>query len=375
LVWITLAGALSVGIFWKAAHTWLHQTESNQGQPNGDKVALAATLIFSFYPETLFLGSSHMREAIVMLGIVIVFFGFVQLVKGTPGWYQSFGLGSLILLLFQPPLAFLTIGITFVLMILEPGIRFHWKYLAWFTGFAFLAVVIMVSIWQNLPSLASFSPLETVIQWLKLNFSFQTHLMERASGMLQKLLSSVGDRWALPVILGYGAVQPVLPAALVDPAAWIWRIINIFRAIGWYGLAPGLVYGMLVLIPPRRQNHRWQFAWLSLICIAWILVSAAAGGGDQWDNPRYRSLFLPWMALVAAWGWEESRSKCNPWLVRLWVAEAIFVLIFLEWYVSRYYPTWIHLDVRITIGLTLLVVIGFLGGSLGWDILRRKSKP
>src|SRR3990172_12744917 len=210
-----------------------------------------------------------------------------------------------------------------------------------------------------------------VIDWLRYNFCFQSHLAERSSGMLQNLLDSIGERWRFLVILGYGIAQPVLPAALVDPAASIWRVINSLRAAGWYLLAPFFSYGVLSIFYPGPQPGRWQRSWLSLACLGWLLVAALNAGGDQWDNPRYRLLFLPWMAYIAAWGWLWSRHRSDPWLWRLVVLMGMFVGLFLEWYISRYIKAFLHLSIWVMAGLTVSCVVIFLVGCLVWDWRQR----
>jgi hypothetical protein len=176
----------------------------------------------------------------------------------------------------------------------------------------------------------------------------------------------------MPVVIGYGAVQPVLPAALVDPAAWVWRVINILRALGWYSLAPVLLYAFLTVFYPSFQDRRWQRLWLCLACFSWVLIAAANAGGDQWDNPRYRTLFLPWMTLLAVWVWYWARQHQDAWRYRFLVVSGIFSFLFLQWYLSRYIPLLLHLDIRIMIMLTISVIILYLVACLARDLWQRK---
>jgi len=55
-------------------------------------------------------------------------------------------------------------------------------------------------------------------------------------------------------------------------------------------------------IPDRSERRAW--IWLWVIAWVWIVVSSYRAGGDQWDNPRYRVIFLLWQALLAAYTWE-----------------------------------------------------------------------
>ncbi len=87
--------------------------------------------------------------------------------------------------------------------------------------------------------------------------------------------------------------------------------------------------------------------------LAWLLLSSMRAGGDQWDNPRYRVLFLPFMALVTAWGWRWSRAHNDAW-IWVWLgADGIFTAFFLAWYLSRYTGAFGKLPFWLMIGLIL----------------------
>jgi hypothetical protein len=86
-----------------------------------------------------------------------------------------------------------------------------------------------------------------------------------------------------------------------------------------------------------------------------------------WDNPRYRTIFLPWLALLAAWAWRWAVEHKDAWLPRLLAAEAIFLLFFTQWYLSRYLRLWRKLPFwQMVIMILVLTVLGF-GGSWLWD--------
>jgi len=366
LIWLAMAGAMAVLFLWRTLRDWLPE------DPPG-AVAWLAALIFALYPEAVLLGSSHMRESVVLLGITLVFFAFTRLSLQRSTWILWYALGIMILLIFQVPMAFVVVVVTIGLWLLDAHRLFSWRNLAWFGGMALAAGFGAVLTWRSLPSLAQGHPMQVALDWLRYNFGFQTHLSERASGMLQSLLNLAGERLTLPVILVYGVAQPVLPATLIDPAARLWRVLNTLRAAGWYILLPMLGYACLVSLTPAAQTRRWQRIWLGLGCLVWILVAAANAGGDQWDNPRYRTLFLPWMAFLAAWGWQWARQKRDPWLWRLGALAGIFVFLFLEWYISRYSSAFPHLGLSVMIGLTAASCLLFLAGCLVWDWLKRKK--
>ena len=50
----------------------------------------------------------------------------------------------------------------------------------------------------------------------------------------------------------------------------------------------------------------------------------------------------------------------------------LFVLLFLEWYLSRQYPDWLHIDLTVMILVTLGVGGGFLVTSWLWDRARAR---
>ena len=107
--------------------------------------------------------------------------------------------------------------------------------------------------------------------------------------------------------------------------------------------------------------------------IVWVVLSSARGGGDVWDNPRYRTIFLPWLALLGAWAWRWAVEHKDAWLPRLLAVEAIFMLFFTQWYMSRYLRLWRKLPFWQMV-IAIVVVSGVVfGGSWLWDRRRRRS--
>jgi hypothetical protein len=86
-------------------------------------------------------------------------------------------------------------------------------------------------------------------------------------------------------------------------------------------------------------------------------------GGDQWDNPRYRTIFLPWIALLSGWGIQFAVTTKDRWLLRIVIIEGIFLAFFTEWYVSRYLSDIPRLDlpVMVIVILTLSVSVIVVG--------------
>jgi hypothetical protein len=105
----------------------------------------------------------------------------------------------------------------------------------------------------------------------------------------------------------------------------------------------------------RYSKNRWLVLGLSLISWGGILLAAYRGGGDQWDNPRYRLMFIVLQSSLAGWVWNEQRQESDSWLRRILVGVGLCFTWLIPWYVRRYYPqiTWAVVDLFKTIGLGL----------------------
>ncbi len=241
--------ALGVLCLWKALHSWF-----------GDKTALLAAWLFALYPESVLLGSSQMREAIVIPMTVISFYGLSEVqARKKSGWLWII-LSLIFLVPVQPSGEFYLLCSPIGSMVVRP---YHITSVS-NSGQTILTIVLLVSlllvamlvassILAKLPSLQGSGPLSVYLTWFQNNFTFQSYLLERSSGIFQSVLKSVGEQWRWLIILVYGIAQPVLPAIVGDPsAAWIMRIIGFLRAAGWYALALFLVYGLLRCI---SQSH------------------------------------------------------------------------------------------------------------------------
>jgi 4-amino-4-deoxy-L-arabinose transferase-like glycosyltransferase len=335
-------------------------------------IPILAAWIYALYPEGVFLGAAHMREPFVMAFIALSLYSLTLVeYKSRSGWV-GFVLAIVFLFLFQLPVSLAVIVVSCGLLLLQSRGRLSWKTILFVLGIVVVAVLLIVWNWQSLPSLAGYTPLNIFTSFLQNNYGFQSYLAERQSGMVQRLLQGAGKQWSLLIILVYGFAQPVLPATVVDPAVVFWRIFNILRALGWYGLAFLLIYHLVGLFSAKPQLQRPFRLWLSLVVFAWILIAAANAGGDMWDNPRYRVMFLPYQALLAAFTvWWASAHK-SPWFWRWLAVEVVFVTAFLEWYISRYFPAVPHLSIWMMIGMNLAVCVLILAG--GWLLDFRKKR-
>jgi hypothetical protein len=109
------------------------------------------------------------------------------------------------------------------------------------------------------------------------------------------------------------------------------------------------------LVAWRKEGWRSPVMGLSILVWAGILVASFRGGGDAWDNPRYRVTWIGLQAALAAWVWILQKRDGSPWLRRVLVAVGLIFLWFMPWYVGRMTAfDWPIKDVFLTFGLGLV---------------------
>ena len=350
LILILTAFAFSAGLpfFWKAVRErW------------NEPLAGLATWILVLYPESVLVGASQMREPFLLGLTMIAFWAVFAWRKQPRRALVSFVAACLVMLAFSSRAAVIVIGALLVcawIEYLDDIATRRWKWLGW--AILGLAALVLVGLSWG---------------WLELATAYDAGLAVRQSGMVQNILSELPQSLHVPFITGYGLVQPVLPAVLVDPAPLIWKTIGILRAAGWYLLAPFLFYAVFTCWRANPEKERRMLLWLALSSVLWLLLSSARAGGDQWDNPRYRVLFLPAMAIITAWGWRWSRQQRDAWIWAWAGADFIFVTFFLSWYVSRYTGAIGKLSffgmVALVLPTSLLILVA------GWFVsLKRQGK-
>ena len=348
LILILTAFAFSIGLpfFWKAVR-----------QRWNEPLAQLSAWILVLYPESVLVGASQMREPFLlglgMIGLWAMLAWNRQRLAAT----LTFAAASGVMLAFSSRAAVIVIGALLVCGWLEwvDEIRSRrWQGLGW-AALGLAALALALTSWN----------------WLQLATSYDAGLAVRQSGMVTKLFEQVGESLRLPFITVYGLAQPVLPAALVDPAPLIWKTIAILRAGGWYLLAPVLLYAAVVSWRALPARDRRLLAWLGLGSLLWILLCSLRAGGDQWDNPRYRVLFLPFMAVLAAWGWRWSRAQKDAWIWAWLGADGVFVAFFLLWYLSRYTGAIGKLPFWLMVGLILAASALVMLAGWAWSVRRR----
>jgi hypothetical protein len=311
LILTAFAYTLGVPFFWKAVRKrW------------GDGVAKIATWVLVLYPESLLLGGSQLREPyLIGLACIGLWAVFAWRENRRAALFAA-AASLLVMALISWRVAVVVLGILLVSFWLEyvEDIGSRALRTAGWVALALAILAVGAVSWG----------------WMTTASSFDANLSFLESGWVQKIVRALGEDWKLPFSTAYGLFQPVLPAVLVATTIWFWRLVGIFRSAGWYLLAPLFLYSFFAAWKARPRRDRILLVGLALAGLAWILISSSRAGGDQWDNPRYRTILLPWMAVVVGWGWQYARRTRDAWLGRVFVAEFIFVAVFLAWYILRY---------------------------------------
>jgi hypothetical protein len=200
--------------------------------------------------------------------------------------------------------------------------------------------------------------------WMKIAVRMNVYEIESGSGWVQKIFDE-GPTWIrLPFIAIYGIFQPVLPATVIHPTKLIWTLIGFLRGLGWYALLPLLILAFVAAAGQTSRKTRNLTLWLSLIMVLWILLSALRGGADLYDNPRYRTILFLWQAVLAGYVWVWWREMRNAWFTRVVLMELLFLLVFTQWYASRYY----HWGGQLPFPVMIALILGLWGIVLafGW---------
>lgn len=357
-----LMGTLGLPFLWKAALAqW------------GEKVALASGWIFALYPESILLGGSAMREPYLLAFSAFILWGFTN-------WQLNherksliwIGIGIVGMLLVSPSIALVTLIILggWLYFASDRG-RLSW----WMVAIAALVFVgglfLLSSALDRQGNLGGGTPLGIINNFVRESLRWNVYKIEEESGWVQKLFDEM-PRWTrLPFVVIYGILQPVLPAILIAPTTVIWKVIGILRALGWYVLLPALILSPAAVTSTSPGAKRKFLAWLSLVVWGWILFTALRGGGDQWDNPRYRTILFLWEAILVGQVWVWWRETRNPWMSRVVAMELVFIFIFAEWYANRYLHIGVQLAFPVMVGLILF--LWFLVFAWGFWRDRRKQ--
>jgi hypothetical protein len=354
-----LTAALGLVFLWKAAACqW------------DEKIAFAAACIYACYPESILLGSAQMREPFLMAFVAMTVWGFVDRQAGWRSAGLWLVLGFAGMLLVSPAIALLMLIILagWAWMGREHG-RISWITLV-VAGFVFIAGLYLLAWGLEREQSFGSSPLGIILNWSREAIKWDTYQLVRDSGWVQKLFNEMPESLHPLFVMVYGVTQPVLPATFIEPTTPFIRALMVFRALGWYALVPLLFYAPFAISRVSRGPARRLWIWLTTVVWLWIIVAALRGGADQWDNPRYRAILIVVEAFVGGFAWIHR----DRWLLRWLAVEAVFLIIFTQWYISRYYHLGGQLPFGVMILLILLIAGLILGGGWWWD-RRRKPLP
>lgn len=325
----------------------------------GSKVATLSVWILSLYPESVILGSSQMREPLIM-GLTCIALWGIGL------WGENRKRASLAMVTSVLSMAIISSRATIVIIAflaiwfwlenIQPISSRHQKIIA--SICIFFAAAAGIAITTN---------------WLIESARYDLFLMESSSGRIQTELDKVSGLWRVPFIVGYGFFQPVLPATLIYPSLALMQVISIYRAVGWYLLAPLI---LLLFFNYKKADSEKEHAlviWCLLFSIAWIFISSFRAGGDQWDSVRYRTIALPIMAILASLAWFRQKESPSRWFGRIIILEVFFILVFLQWYISRYIEIWERLPFWQMILLLITCSAIFIMSCVMYDTFKHEN--
>ena len=356
--------ALGIPFLWKAV-----------SRVFGERVAWASAWIFALYPESVLLGASAMREPYLLTFSAFALWGFIELQyrveqseppgeRGRSGWLWL-AMGLLGMLLVSPAVALVTIVIfAGWVYFTNEGREISWKGILGVAAVFILGLFILSASLNRSSQFDATSPLHVINDWLKSAVKWDAYQLERDSGWIQKIFDE-GPRWIrLPFIAIYGIFQPILPATIISPTKLIWTIIGFLRGLGWYAILPLLTLSFRAAAGSASGKTRNLVLWLSLLAWIWILLASLRGGADLYDNPRYRTILFLWQSILAGYVWVWWRETHSVWFTAALACEIVFVLVFTQWYLSRYYHWGGQLPFAVMIGL-ILGLWGLILG-LGW---------
>ena len=338
-------GALGVPFLWKAvAQEW------------GTKAAFASGWVFALYPESVLLGGSAMREPYLLAFSALILWGFISW-HGSQNKKDLFWLGFGItgMLLISPSIALVTLVILGGWMYFdsESG-RISWPVIAALVIVFIVGMFILSSALNRQGNLGDGSPMGVINNFVREALKWNVFKIEEGSGWVQKLFDEMPEVTHLPFVMVYGFLQPVLPAIFIAPTTIVWKVIGILRAVGWYGLFPALILSFVAAAGSSGGKKRKLILWLTVVVWGWVLFTALRGGGDQWDNPRYRLILFLWQAILVGNVWVWWRETKNAWFVRVFAMEIVFVAFFGQWYASRYF----HVGMQLPFAWMVASILG-----------------
>ncbi len=329
----------------------------------GDRPARIAAWILCFYPEAVLLGSSQMREAFMMTLVGMVFFGLLVYWQDRSWTGIVWMVAALVVSLPLSYLFFLMlVGFTILMSLIlnRAQVMSHRIFWVVLVGFFLIGISAIWFVGEKIYPEGASNPWELIQQWLVFAARWEQRAASISSGWLNKIFQRSPEWMNFWIILGYGVFQPFLPAALIASGNWTWRLIALWRSFGWNFMLIFMLYAPFRAIIKARD----EYLAIGLSMMGWfgILVSAYRGGGDQWDNPRYRVSLVVLQVALAGWVWAEQQVRPDPWFRRVLIGIGLIFAWFIPWYLRRYTYTftWPVIDLFKTLGF------GFVTAVLYW---------
>jgi 4-amino-4-deoxy-L-arabinose transferase-like glycosyltransferase len=337
-----------------------------------ERVAGLAAWVLALFPDAIILGSSQMREAFLMTLVAAALYGLVRY-RQDRKWSGLVWLffGLVLMMPFSPPIAGVFLVVIIVIAISMEGWQLFRQPRFWIilAGIAVVAGLGIWLAWERIAPDGISNPISLVSWWFQQSARWQAHFVKRSSPLIRKIFKTTPVWSHTMILMGYGVVQPFLPGALLDQGIPIWKGIAIWRSIGWTVILPFLIVAPFLLWDQRERRK----LTLGLTFVVWmaILIASLRSGGDLWDNPRYRVVFISLMVAMVAWVWYSQRDGRNPWLLRSVIGLGIILAWFFPWYLQRNsLINWPITDVFKTLGLGITSV--FL--VYVWIFVRGRSK-
>lgn len=326
-------------------------------QRYGERTALLAGWVYGLYPESILLGGAQMRDPILIgLSAVMVYLVF--------SWRNLRWRGVLFSVITLLAMA----AFSWLVAVPVAGVLAVWWWIDFSAGIQNQR--LRTAGWA-LVGLAGVIAVVLMGAWLRETALWDARLTEQGSGKLQALFRSLPDPLEIPFLVVYGLAQPVLPAALMDASLPLANGIATFRSVGWYLLMPLLFYMPFALRKLSAGMERRQMSWVLIAFAGWALISSFRAGGDLWDNPRYRTLLIPWLAVCAAWSWNYAQAHKDAWLSRWYGCAGIFLAVFGLWYADRSYQLGLNLPLGGVVAAIVVMCGLLLGGGWMTDQVKR----
>jgi len=336
-----------------------------------EQVARLAAWTVVIYPDAVILGSSQMREGFLITLVALACYGMVRILKDRSWSGLALVFCGLVLVLpFSPPVGGMLLIVLFILALSMEGWEVLRRKRLWMVvgGVSIIAGVGIWIAWGRIAPEGITNPAALLGWWFTQSARWQAYFARRSSWLIKRIFNATPTWTHILILMVYGVFQPFLPAAVMDSGAPIWKGIAIWRAAGWTILLAFLLAAPVMAFWQGRKQK--TIIGISLAVWGVILLAAIRSGGDMWDNPRYRLVFLSLQATLAAWAWIDHRQWNSPWLSSAGVALGILLVWFIPWYLQRYgIIRWLVSDVFGTLGLGLLSVILYFS----WKYIRKKA--